>query len=88
MRAPFQRTSMRTMFVLLVIVSCTRAKRGEPCKNDSDCEKQMKCVELQIAGNAFCTTSCSMVAGDCPSGWKCMDVSRFTDLHDYACVRQ
>jgi len=75
--------------LVTLVAACRTPTRGEPCKTDDDCKKaNLECKSLGIGGNSFCTTTCSIAVPDsCPSGWKCIDVSRFTDLHDYACVR-
>lgn len=89
---------MRIRVVVCVVVglvgavtigACDRPSRGAPCKSDDDCRKaDLKCVHTDQL-MSFCTTTCVMGSADsCPAGWKCMDVSHFTDVHEYACVRR
>jgi len=67
------------------VVACTRASRGDSCRNDSDCATDLRCMQTSQS-SAICTTPCSIGVDEaCPKGWKCIELDHLAQTN--GCVR-
>jgi hypothetical protein len=72
--------------IAAMLVACTRAPRGDGCRNDSDCAQDLRCMQT-AANTAICTTPCTEgVSESCPKGWKCIELDHLTQSN--GCVRE
>jgi len=62
------------------LTACSRAKRGAPCKEESDCEEGLECLRGHPGDAAHCTTRCES-DDSCPEGYKCVELEHFSGLN-------